>query len=67
MQVIESDQRGNPTHYTCNTVTCGKAEVFVEYDYSDLKSVDVHIYKMVFLDRGTEINEERRWDRYATI
>lgn len=61
MQVYESDTRGNPVHYECGTLTCGKAEVFVEYDYSNPKKVDAHIYRMVFLDRGTEINEPKKY------
>ena len=62
MQVFENDKQGNPTHYITTTVLGGKAEVFIEYDYSDPKRVDVHIYRMVFLDRGTEINEPRKWN-----
>lgn len=61
MDVFKTDSHGNPTHYMCNTVLGTKAEVFIEYDYSNPKKVDAHIYRMKFPDRGTEIIEPRRW------
>ena len=61
MTVFETDSHGNPTHYMCTTVLGSKAEVYIEYDYSNPKRVDVHIYRMIFPEKGKEIVEERKW------
>lgn len=61
MTVFKNDTHGNPTHYECITVLGSKAEVFIEYDYSDPKRVDVHIYRMIFPEKGVEIVEPRKW------
>lgn len=61
MNAIECDNRGNPVHYTCMTATCGQAEVWVEYDYSNPRRIDAHIYHMKFFKTGREIVEPRKW------
>ena len=54
---------GNPTHYRCITVLRNiGAEVFIEYDYSNMNKIDAHIYHMVF-DNGAVIDEPRKWTR----
>ena len=61
MTVYESDSRGNPVHYGCVTVLGHRAEVQVEYDYSNPSRVDAHIYRMSFPESGHEIVEPRKW------
>ena len=61
MEVYKTDSRGNPTHYKCNTVLGSEAIVFVEYDYSNPKKVDAHVYRMIFPGKGKEIEEARKW------
>lgn len=61
MNVFKTDKHGNPTEYECTTVLGSRARVFIEYDYSNPKKVDAHIYRMVFPEKGTEIVEPRKW------
>ena len=60
-QVFENDEHGNRTHYTCTTATGRTAEVWVEYNYENPKTIGAHIYRMEF-DNGHVIVEPRRWN-----
>lgn len=61
MTVFKTDSHGNPVHYECTTVLGSRATVFVEYDYSNPKKVDAHVYRMVFPEKHKEIVEPRKW------
>ena len=64
MNVFKTDKHGNPTHYECMTVLGNKATVHIEYDYSNPKKVDAHIYRMVFWkkDKVVELTSPRKWE-----